>query len=85
MQEFDITIFYKVGKYNVVADILFRLIVNTDNSPVEESFLDEHTFVVSSYTPWYADIANFLVARKLLHHISPRERWKIIQQSAKFS
>jgi hypothetical protein len=74
MQEFDITIIDKPGKDNVVADLLSRLIENTDNSPVEDSFPDEHLFAVSSHTPWYADIANYLVAGKFPHHVSPRER-----------
>ena len=74
MEEFDSTIINKHGKDNVVTDILSRLLVNTNNSLVEESFLDEHLFAVSSHTPWYADIANYLVAQKLPHHVSLRER-----------
>ena len=58
------------GKENVVADFLSRLHINDDNSLVDDSFLDEHLFVVSSHSPWYADITNYLVAGKLPPHLS---------------
>lgn len=82
LQEFDITIVDKPQKENVVANFLFRLVNNTDNSPIEDSFPDEHLFAVSTYSPWYADIANYLVVGKLPHHLSPREKRKIIKKSA---
>jgi hypothetical protein len=85
LQEFDITIVDKLGKENVVADFLSRLHINDDNSPKNDSFPNEHFFVVSSHSPWYVDIANYLVARKVPPHLSPRERRKIIQKSARYS
>jgi hypothetical protein len=85
LQEFDITIVDRPGKENVVADFLSRLHINDDNSPVDDSFPDEHLFAVSSHSPWYADIANYLVAGKVPPHLSPRERRKIIQKSARYS
>ena len=66
------------GKENVVAYFLSRLVNNSDNSPIEDSFLNEHLFAVSTYSPWYANIANYLAAGKLPHHLSPREKRKII-------
>ena len=80
LQEFDITIVDKPGKENVVADFLSKLVNNSDDSPVEDSFPDEQLFVVSTCSPWYADIANYLAAGKLPHHLSPREKRKIIQK-----
>jgi hypothetical protein len=69
----------------VVVDFLSRLNINDDNSPVDDSFPDEHLFAISSHSPWYADIANYLVAGKVPPHLSPRERRKIIQKSARYS
>eukprot|EP00253_Pinus_taeda_P009896 PITA_09896 len=40
---------------------------------------------VSAHSPWYADIANYLVAGKLPSHLSYREKRRIVQQSAKYS
>ena len=72
LQEFDITIFYKPGKDNVVADFLSRITNNSDDSPVEDSFLDDHLFVVSTHPPWYAYIANYLAIGELPHHLTLR-------------
>jgi hypothetical protein len=56
----------------VVADFLSRLNINNDNLPIDDSFPDEHLFAVSIQTPWYVDIANYLVAGKVPPHLSPR-------------
>jgi hypothetical protein len=61
LQEFDITIVDKPGKDNVVADFLSRLNTNAENLPVEDNFPDEHIFAIFTLTPWYANIANYLV------------------------
>eukprot|EP00253_Pinus_taeda_P034176 PITA_34176 len=84
LQEFDITIVDRPGKENVVVDFLSRL-KTSENIPVDDSFPDEYLFAVSAYSPWYADIANYLVARKLPSHLLHREKRKIIQQSARYS
>jgi hypothetical protein len=84
LQEFDITIVDRPGKENVVADFLSRLTTNDDN-PVDDSFPDEYLFAVSAHSPWYADIANYLVAGKLPPHLSYREKKNIIHQSARYS
>jgi hypothetical protein len=78
LQEFDITIVDRPGKQNVVVDFLSRLHINDDNSLVDDSFPDENLYAVSTHSPWYADIANYLVAGKVPPHLSPRERRKII-------
>lgn len=84
LQEFDITIVDRPGKENVVADFL-SWIKNDDNTLVDDSFPDEYLFAVFSHSPWYAYIANYLVAGKLPSHLSHREKRKIIQQSARYS
>ena len=58
LQEFDITIVDRPGKENVVAYFLSCFTNNDDNFPVEDSFLDEKMFAVSSHSPWYADVSN---------------------------
>jgi hypothetical protein len=84
LQEFYITIVDRPGKENVVADFLSRLTVNDDN-PVDDSFPDEYLFAVSAHSPWYADIANYLVAGKLPSHLSYREKKSSVHQSARYS
>ena len=51
LQEFDITIINKPRKENVVADFLSRFTNSHDNFPIEDSFPDEHLFVVSAHSP----------------------------------
>lgn len=58
LQEFDITIVDKLGKDNLVADILSRIENDGKNTPIEDNFPNEHLFVVSANNLWYADIAN---------------------------
>eukprot|EP00253_Pinus_taeda_P029356 PITA_29356 len=84
LQEFDITIVDRPRKENVVADFLSRLKTN-ENIPVDDSFPDEYLFAISAHSPWYADIANYLVVGKLPSHLPHREKRKIIQQSARYS
>jgi hypothetical protein len=84
LQEFDISIVDRPGKENVVADFISRLTPD-DNNPLDDSFPNEYLFAVSGHSPWYADIANYLVAGKLPPHLSYREKRKIIQQSARYT
>lgn len=67
LQEFDLTIKDKKGVENVVADHLSCLeFTNEDtNLPIREAFLDENLFAILFHTPWYADIANYLVSRQI--------------------
>jgi len=73
------------GKQNIVADFLSRVQNIREDSPVEDKFLDEYLFAVTAKTPWYADMANYLVIGKLPPHLFPSERRKIIQESSKYS
>ena len=38
---------------------------NDEITPIEDSFLDEHLFAVSTKPLWYADIANYLATGKV--------------------
>ncbi len=85
LQEFDITIVDKPRKDNVVADLLSRLTVDDGCIPIEDSFPDEYLFVIYIYSPWYADITNYLVAGKFPRYLSSKEKRQIIQQSATYT
>ena len=71
LQEFNITVINRPGKENLVADFLSRIQHDSDSKPIDDTFPDEHMFVVSIQTPWFVDIANYLVTRKVPHHLSP--------------
>ena len=78
LQEFNITIIYQPGKENLVADFLSRIQHDSDTKPIDDTFLDEHLFVVSIQTPWFVDIQNYLVTGKVPHHLAPYEKRRII-------
>jgi hypothetical protein len=84
LQEFNINIIDRPGKDNLVADFLSRMIHLGDNTPVEDNFPDENLFSISTFTPWYADVANYLVTGKMPQKLSPREKQKVIQLSANY-
>ena len=77
--------FPRVGNDNVVADFISRLTSNKNALPIEDFFLDENLFAVSTNSPWFTDISNLFVIGRLPHHLSPKEHYKIIKQSWRFS
>ena len=84
IQEFDITIVEKPWKDNVVANFLSRLDTSDEGTPIENSFPDEHIFVISTHTLWYEDIANYLSTGKVPQHLTYREQRNIIHHSARY-
>ena len=85
LQEFDITIVDKPGKENVVAYFLSRIEHDGKETPNEDDFLDEHIFLVSPNTLWYADIDNYLATGRVPRHLSYKEQSKISHQSTRYS
>jgi hypothetical protein len=84
LQEFNINIIDRHGKDNLVADFLSRMIHLGDNAPVDDNFPNEIFFSISTFTPWYGDVANYLVTWKMPQKLSPREKQKVIQLSANY-
>ena len=68
LQEFNWEVRDKKGSENLIADHLSRLdqeeLSKSDNGvPINESFHGEHLFTLASKeSPWFADIANYLVS-----------------------
>eukprot|EP00253_Pinus_taeda_P017120 PITA_17120 len=86
LQQFDLTIVDKLGKENVVADFLSRL-----DSPageegiVDDQMPDEHLFSILLLSPWFVDIANYLVSAQFPPHLSSKEKSRIVRKSAPFT
>jgi hypothetical protein len=85
LQEYDITILNKLGKDNVVDDFISRLTSKENEPPIEDYFLDEHLFVISTNSPLFVDITNYLIVGRHPHHLSPKEKHNIIKQICRFS
>ena len=68
LQEFDLHIIDRKGAENPVVDNLYRLEnIPDDPLPIDNSFPDEQlaTINISHNTPWYANYANYIVAKYL--------------------
>ena len=53
--------------------------------PVPDEFRDKDLFAISTITPWFTDVANYLVSGKLPQKMLTRERHNIVQRSASYS
>ena len=86
LREFDLTIKDKKGVENVVADHLSRLELknDTDILPIREAFPDENLSAVLSHTPWYADIANYLVSRQVPSTWSAQDKLNFLAEIKNF-
>jgi len=66
-----LTIVNKLGKENVVADFLSRLdLLTGEEETVDDQMPDENMFAISVLSPWFADIANYLVSAQFPPHLS---------------
>lgn len=68
LQEFNITVVDRPGKYNVVADYISRLNNPSEVVHVDDNFTDEHLFSMSTESPWLTDIDSYLVTGKTPPH-----------------
>lgn len=57
-----------------MADFLLRLNSRDDLIPVSDNFPDEHLFVVTTKTPWFADIENYFSSRILPSHFTSKQK-----------
>ena len=80
LQEFDLEINDKKGSDNVIADHLSRLdrIAGTEKgTKIAEIFPDEHLFMLSVQTPFYANIVNYLAYGVMPFEFSYQESRKL--------
>ena len=85
LQEFNITVFDRPGKENLVADFFSYIQHEDSTKPVDDTFHNEHIFVVSVQTPCFANISNYLETGKIPNHLPPHDKHRIIVQSSNYS
>jgi len=86
LQHFDLTIIDKLGKENVVANFLSRLTLPAGKEEIiDDQLPDEHLFSISVISPWYADIANYLVVGRFPPNLSSKEKRNIVKKSVPFT
>ena len=69
----------------MVADCLSCIHHEDGTKLVDDTFPDEHLFVVSIQTPWFTNIVNYLATGKLPNHFSPHEKHHIIVHISNYS
>jgi hypothetical protein len=62
LQEFDLEIKDKKGADNCVADHLARIQVKGSDLPIDDYLRDDTLLKVTTSSPWYANLVNFMVA-----------------------
>ncbi|CAN6557459.1 unnamed protein product [Malus baccata var. baccata] len=77
LQEFDIEIRDKKGSENVVADHLSRMVHNEESLPIVETFPDEQLLSIKVSEPWYANLVNFLVSKRIPSTFTRHQRDKL--------
>ncbi|KAM2012993.1 hypothetical protein ACFX1T_024761 [Malus domestica] len=77
LQEFDIEIRDKKGSENVVANHLSRMVHNEESLPILETFPDEQLLSIKVSAPWYADIVNYLVSKRIPSEFTRHQRDKL--------
>ncbi|CAN6712714.1 unnamed protein product [Malus baccata var. baccata] len=77
LQEFNIEIRDKKGSENVVADHLSRMVHDEESLPILETFPDEQLLSIKVSAPWYADIVNFLVSKRIPSEFTRHQRDKL--------
>ena len=83
LQEFDLSIVDNHGKENVVANFLSRMNLPTcEEGMVDDQLPDEHLFAISVLSPWFADIANYLVSSQFPPNLHSKEKSNIVRKSA---
>ena len=85
LQYFNIIVIDRPGRENLVEYFLSHIQHDDGAKPIDDTFPDEHIFVVSVQTPWFADIANYIATRKLPNHLSPHKKRRVIVQSSNYS
>lgn len=52
---------------------------------ISHNFLDEKLFSISLHSPWFTNIANYLIIGKLPPHFSPIQQKQLIRESATYT
>lgn len=62
---------------NFIADHLSHLLLKEELMPLKDEFPNEHLFLVTLWTLWYADIVNYLVTNTLPAKLSRAQKDRI--------
>jgi hypothetical protein len=85
LQEFDLDFASAKSKKSLVFAELMSDFPRLDEDIFhDDSFMDEHIFLISSLDPWYGDILIYLQTLKLPQHLSRDDRRRIRHQAKNY-
>ena len=71
LQEFDLEfVSVKSKKLLIFAELIFDFPSLEEEDVYEDTFVDEHVFLISTLDPWYRDIIVYLKNMKVPTHLS---------------
>ena len=74
LQEFDLEfVLEKLKKSLIFAELIFDFPSEEEEEVCEDTFVDEHIFLISTLDPWYGDIIIYLQTLKVPTHLSRDE------------
>ena len=75
LQEFDLElVLAKLKKSLIFAELISNFPSEEEEEVYEDTFFDEHIFLISNFHPWYGDIIICLQMLKVPTHLSRDER-----------
>ena len=75
MQEFDLEfVSMKSKKSLIFAELIYDFVSVEEEEVYEDTFFDEHIFLILTLDPWYRDIIVYLQTLKVPTHLSCDER-----------
>ena len=75
LQEFDLEFVSAKSKKSLIFAELISDFPSVEGEEVyEDTFVDEHIFLISTLDPWYGDIIIYLQTLKVPTHLSQDER-----------
>ena len=75
LQEFDLEFVSAKSKKSLVfAELISDFSSETKELVCEDTFVDEHIFLISTFDPWYGDIIVYLQTQRTPTHLSQDER-----------
>ena len=77
LEEFDYTVEYKPGRLHLHANHLSRLLEEIGTNPIDDRFIDDNLFLVTSSLDWYAGVVEFLTTQRLSAEWTKEERRKV--------
>ena len=72
LQEFDLEFVF--AKSLIFVELIFNFPSEAEEEVYEDTFVDEHIFLISTSDPWYRDTIVYLQTLKVPTHLSWDER-----------